>query len=122
MTKLIPFDLEAAKRGEPVITRDGRRARIVCWDGESASGGNRFPLIALIGEGSGQMAGLFDVSGACINNDHRAQLFMVPKPKRKVIVPECWVHKVKVYAVFNKPDLWSGFWHHVPAHEVEIDG
>lgn len=27
-----PFDLEAAKAGKPVCTRDGREARIVCFD------------------------------------------------------------------------------------------
>lgn len=30
--KTKPFDLEAAKRGEKVVTRDGRDARIICYD------------------------------------------------------------------------------------------
>lgn len=38
-----PFDLEAAKAGKPVCTRDGRKARIICFD---ANG--EYPLIALI--------------------------------------------------------------------------
>jgi len=38
-----PFDLEAAKAGAPVITRDGRPARIICFDRE----GN-YPVVALI--------------------------------------------------------------------------
>lgn len=29
---LKPFDLEAAKAGKPVCTRDGRKARIICFD------------------------------------------------------------------------------------------
>lgn len=29
---LKPFDLEAAKAGKPVCTRDGRKARILCYD------------------------------------------------------------------------------------------
>ena len=29
---LKPFDLEAAKKGKPVCTRDGRKARIICFD------------------------------------------------------------------------------------------
>ena len=37
-----PFDLEAAKSGKPVCTRDGRKARIICFDAE----GNK-PLIVL---------------------------------------------------------------------------
>lgn len=37
------FDLEAAKAGKPVCTRDGRKARIICFD---AKGNN--PIVALI--------------------------------------------------------------------------
>lgn len=40
---LKPFDLEAAKQGKPVCTRDGRKARIICFD---AKGNN--PIVALI--------------------------------------------------------------------------
>ena len=42
---LKPFDLEAAKAGKPVYTRDGRKARIVCFD----SNGGR-PIVALVTE------------------------------------------------------------------------
>lgn len=37
------FNLEEAKAGKPVCTRDGRRARIICWD---MKGG--YPIVALI--------------------------------------------------------------------------
>ena len=40
---LKPFDLEAAKVGKPVCTRDGRKARIICFDAK----GYR-PIVALI--------------------------------------------------------------------------
>lgn len=40
---LRPFDLEAAKAGKPVCIRDGRKARIICWDKK----GN-YPIVALI--------------------------------------------------------------------------
>ena len=39
------FDLEAAKAGKPVCTRDGRKARIICFD----SNGGR-PIVALVTE------------------------------------------------------------------------
>ena len=29
---LKPFDIQKAKEGKPVCTRDGRKARIICWD------------------------------------------------------------------------------------------
>jgi len=32
MTTMKPFDLEAAKRGDPVICRNGDKARIICFD------------------------------------------------------------------------------------------
>ncbi|WP_298062052.1 hypothetical protein [uncultured Rikenella sp.] len=45
--KLKPFDLEVAKAGAAVVTRDGRPARIVCFD---AAGD--YPVIALIRYGT----------------------------------------------------------------------
>lgn len=39
-----PFNLEEAKKGKPICTRDGREARIICWDRDSA----RQPIVALI--------------------------------------------------------------------------
>ena len=39
------FDLEAAKAGKPVCTRDGRKARIICFDAKSEQ-----PIIALVSE------------------------------------------------------------------------
>ena len=43
--KLLPFDLEAAKAGKPVCTRDGRKARIICFDAKRKNGKR---IIALI--------------------------------------------------------------------------
>ena len=42
---LKPFDLEKAKAGKPVCTRDGRKARIICFDAKGT-----FSIIALIDE------------------------------------------------------------------------
>lgn len=39
-----PFDLEKAKAGAPVCTREGFKARIICFDASN----KRFPLVALI--------------------------------------------------------------------------
>lgn len=38
------FDLEAAKAGKPVCTRDGRKARILCYDLKGA----KYPIVAAI--------------------------------------------------------------------------
>lgn len=40
---LKPFDLEAAKAGKPVCIRDGRKARIICFDAKCDK-----PIVALI--------------------------------------------------------------------------
>lgn len=40
------FDIEAAKKGARVVTRDGRPARIVCFDRKFPD----FPILAIIGE------------------------------------------------------------------------
>ena len=42
---LKPFDIQKAREGKPVCTRDGRRARIICFD----SNGGR-PIVALVTE------------------------------------------------------------------------
>ena len=43
---LKPFDFEAAKQGKPVCTRNGRKARIICFDAEG-----EHPIIALVTDG-----------------------------------------------------------------------
>ena len=42
---LKPFDLEAAKAGKPVCTRDGRKARLICFDKKGA-----YPIVALVND------------------------------------------------------------------------
>ena len=39
------FDINLAKAGKPVCTRDGRKARIICFDAKGT-----FPIIALVDE------------------------------------------------------------------------
>ena len=41
-----PFDIELAKQGKPVCTRDGRKARIICFDYKGDA--NAYPILALI--------------------------------------------------------------------------
>lgn len=42
--KLKPFDLEKAKAGAKVVTRDGRPVRIICWDRVD----DTYPIVALV--------------------------------------------------------------------------
>lgn len=38
------FDLQKAKAGEPLCTRDGRNVRIICWDFKNET----YPIVALV--------------------------------------------------------------------------
>lgn len=44
--KTSKFDIERAKKGDKVITRDGRKVRIVCFDRKNYM--FNFPIIALV--------------------------------------------------------------------------
>lgn len=43
---LKPFDIQKAREGKSVCTRDGRKARIICFD--YRRDGNAYPILALI--------------------------------------------------------------------------
>lgn len=45
-----PFDLEKAKAGAPVCTREGFKARIICFDANN----DRFPIVALLKSDNGK--------------------------------------------------------------------
>lgn len=42
--KFKPFDLEQAKAGKPIYTRNGRKARIICFDAKL----EYYPIVALV--------------------------------------------------------------------------
>ena len=42
---LKPFDIQKAREGKPVCTRDGRKARIICFDAKGTH-----PIIALVSD------------------------------------------------------------------------
>ena len=43
-----PFNLDLAKQGHPVCTRDGRPARIVCFDRKGIKYEKPYPILALV--------------------------------------------------------------------------
>lgn len=45
--KYKPFNLEEAKAGRPVCTRNGQEVRIICFDAKSEN----YPIVALVKEG-----------------------------------------------------------------------
>ena len=75
------FDLEAAKAGAPVCTRDGKPVRIVCFDRKTES---ELKLLALIEyDEDGELCGQYTLKGefwselAC-TWDSRLNLMMAP--------------------------------------------
>lgn len=88
---LKPFDIEAAKTGKPVCTRDGRKARIIAFD---ANGGR--PIVALVTECDNEEIpykyhcdGSYNCQSIPSDND----LMMLPEKKEGWIV----IHKEAIY-------------------------
>lgn len=80
-----PFDLEAAKRGEPVCTRDGRKARIICFDRKTEYG----QQILVLAELHNKYEDIYcaEKNGRFFHSDceHVYDLFMAPKTKKLFI-------------------------------------
>lgn len=79
------FDLEAAKAGKSVCTRDGRKARIICFDLNNKN----FPIVAIINCDTEENAYQYDIDGVCDEHDNNLNLMMSPEKK------EGWVNLCK---------------------------
>lgn len=84
-----PFDLEAAKAGKPVCTRDGRKARIICFD--TINKGN-YPIIALLEDKGCEAIFYYNKDGKC-NVGTERDLMMLPEKKEGWII----IHKEAIY-------------------------
>ena len=83
---LKPFDIQKAREGKPVCTRDGRKARIICFDVK----GDICPIIALVEENGMEVTKSYDVNGrANYKNADNYDLMMLPEKK------EGWVNVYK---------------------------
>lgn len=84
-----PFDLEAAKAGAPLVTRDGRKARFVAYVSEVTE----FPVIAYVDDCGETWS--FTNEGHWNRCESGRDLFMAPR-KRTV-----WVN---LYKSFDSED------------------
>ena len=77
---LKPFDLEAAKAGKTVCTRDGRKARIICFDKKN----DYYPIIALVETEGKECIFQYTSNGEYLegneNNSH-SNLMMLPEKR-----------------------------------------
>ena len=91
---LKPFDIQKAREGKPVCTRDGHKARIICFDSNGETGD--YPIVALVHYNKGNKCyervlkytsdGLFNKYGYCQHDD---DLMMLPEKK------EGWINIIK---------------------------
>lgn len=88
------FNLEEAKAGKSVCTRDGRKARIICFDAK----GDPCPIIALVEENGIESAYHYDKNGQNAYNKSKLDLMMVPEKK---------VGYVNLY--HNSNDRYAGY-------------
>ena len=92
---LKPFDLQAAKSGKPVCTRDGRKARIVCFD-RVTNFTNEYTgnLIVLVTNPNGDEQSFYYtekgyLAGGNEYDNHKWGLMMLPEKK------EGWINVCK---------------------------
>ena len=89
---LKPFDLEVAKAGKPVCTRDGRKARIICFDAKCNK-----PIVALIYDCNKETVLQYLENGRFfVDQIDKYDLMMLPQKK------EGWVNVYKSYNVGKK--------------------
>lgn len=90
---LKPFDLEAAKQGKPVCTRDGRKVRIISFDRKFLFKGVSYPIIALVEDTAKEetIYGYNEKGKVIIENDtpYKDDLMMLPQKK------EGWINLFK---------------------------
>lgn len=88
-----PFDLEAAKAGKPVCTRDGRKARIISFDRKFLFKGVSYPIIALVEDTAKEetIYGYNEKGKVIIEDDatYKDDLMMLPQKK------EGWINLCK---------------------------
>ena len=80
-----PFNLEAARSGKPVCTRDGRKARIICFDLKN----NVCPIVAAVEENNMEVLYHYDTKGLNCYKKSEIDLMMLPEKK------EGWVNVYK---------------------------
>lgn len=86
---LKPFDLEAAKAGKPVCTRDGRKARIICFDAKCDK-----PIVALIYDYNKETVLQYLENGRFfVDQIDKYDLMMLPEKKEGWII----IHKEAIY-------------------------
>ena len=75
---LKPFSLELAKQGKPVCTRDGRKARIICFDRFDRKEANK-QIVALVKDDDREFPYCYDLKGRCLSNNNLDLMMLLEK-------------------------------------------
>lgn len=91
------FNIDEAKAGKPVCTRDGRDVRLICFDFKTHR--RDYPLVALIKDGDMETLSEYSADGKSIMNRSEYDLFM-----KTVVKLEGYVN---VFDFAGKPAVFS---------------
>ena len=82
--KTKPFNLEEAKAGAKVVTKDGSPVRIICWDKKD----RKYPLVGLVGQtDEKEICTLFTSDGISLEIFDNYDLFILEKEESEKNVP-----------------------------------
>lgn len=96
---LKPFDLEAAKKGKPVRTRDGSKARIICFDKKGVIA----PIIALIEDEDGDEGTYFFHQDGRVYDDRDNDYDLMMLFEKK----EGWVNVYNDYGTYHSTYIYK---------------
>lgn len=84
-----PFNIGHAKQGKPVCTRDGRKARIICFDRRLFYKNVSYPILAVVerSDGEDDVCGYNEKGKVLIEDgaEYKDDLMMLPEKKEKWI-------------------------------------
>lgn len=96
---LKPFDIQKAREGKPVCTRDGRKARIIVFDRRLFYKNVSYPILALVerSDGEDDVCGYNEKGKVLIEDgaEYKDDLMMLPEKK------EGWVNVYKNLGVIS---------------------
>ena len=86
--ELKPFDIEAAKAGKPVCTRDGRKARILCFDRFCCDEISTIVACVLSKDGKDENVIIYSSDGFMVDKQHPYAEVLMMLPEKK----EGWIN------------------------------
>lgn len=119
-----PFDIEAAKRGEKVITRDGREVRIICFDRVNKI----YPIIGLVRhKDKSEGVYSFDINGSQFGNGFSKELDLFMAPKKKTLwycLAKSETGRIFTSSLYSSEEYMSELLAHceiLATHSIEIE-